>query len=68
LKGSKLENENLDIIEDIVYQLGFIQKSLDLLDEERDYIVAKHRVFKGTGDQEELKAIENFKKLLEAEK
>ena len=53
LKESKLENENLDIIEDIIYQLGFIQKKLDLLDEERDYIVAKHRVFKGTGDQEE---------------
>ena len=33
LKESKLENENLDIIEDIIYQLGFIQKKLDLLDE-----------------------------------
>lgn len=50
LKGSKLENENLDIIEDIIYQLGYIQKSLDLLDEQRDYLVAKHRVYKGTGD------------------
>jgi len=41
---------------------------LDLLDEERDYIVAKHRVHKGTGDPEEVKAIENYKKLLDAEK
>ena len=39
-----------------------------MLDEQRDYIVAKHRVLKGTGDQEEAKAIENYKRLLEAEK
>jgi hypothetical protein len=39
-----------------------------LFDEQREYIVAKHRVLKGTGDLEEAKAIENFKKLLEAEK
>jgi hypothetical protein len=34
----------------------------------RDYIIGKHRVLKGTGDPQEAKAIEYFKKLIEAEK
>jgi hypothetical protein len=30
----------------------------------RDYIIGKHRVLKGTGDPQEAKAVEYFKKLL----
>lgn len=41
VKGSKYENENLEIINDVVYQLGYIQKSLDLWGEQRDYILNK---------------------------
>jgi hypothetical protein len=41
---------------------------LDLFDEEREYIVGKHRVYKGTGDPQEAKVIDNFKKLIDAEK
>ena len=45
-----MENENIDTIGDVVYQMGFIQKNLDLYDEQREYIINKHRVLKGTGD------------------
>ena len=68
VKGSKIENENLEVISDVVYQLGFIQKSVDLWGEQREYIVNKCLHFKGSGDPQEAKSTEYYKKLIEAEK
>ena len=67
VKGSNA-NDDPEEHTNIIHQLGVIQKSVQLMDETRDYIINKYHFYKGHDDINEEDAAEVFKKLQEAEK